>query len=166
MNVRHKKSSLGFLPRVHVPLVQQEELMPCGYEATRFLWKSHWRTWIGSLIGGHELKVSKVYSFRTQVYSTEVSLNFAIDTSQSILKVCSPLHSTHCLCLRCSSATPVNQLLIKGVKITLKIERTQGEPIFLQLIQYLRLARDYFRAVLKAGLPIWSAKGNEGIKGT
>lgn len=111
MNVRHKKSSLGFLPRVHVPLVQQEELMPCGYEATRFLWKSHWRTWIGSLIGGHELKVSKVYSFRTQVYSTEVSLNFAIGTSQSVLKVCSPLHSAHCLCLRCSSATPVNQLL-------------------------------------------------------
>lgn len=44
MNVRHKKSSLGLLPRVRVPLVQQEELMPCAYEATRFLWKSHWRT--------------------------------------------------------------------------------------------------------------------------
>lgn len=30
MNVRHKKSNLGLLPRVRVPLVQQEELMPCG----------------------------------------------------------------------------------------------------------------------------------------
>lgn len=37
MNIRHKKSNLGLLPRVCVPLVQQEELMLCGSEATRFL---------------------------------------------------------------------------------------------------------------------------------